>query len=1144
MKNREIYFVDPSTRKLVNEGVASVNDETTDQAMAVLRYELETFVCDGQYARGMEHILETFLKNVNQAQQPAVWVSGFYGSGKSHLVKMLRALWVDTPLPDGATARSIARLPQNIVDLLKELSTRGKQGGLHAASGTLGAGASGSVRLALLSVLFKSAGLPQQYPLARFVMWLRSEGIYDTVRDAVAAGGHDWQEELDNFYVAEGLHEALVQTKPKLFPTTTACVETLNNLYPFVRDISSDDMIKAIRQALAKDGLFPLTLVVLDEVQQFIGGDSQRSMDVQEAVEACCKNIGGKLLFIGTGQTAVTGTSNLKRLEGRFTVRIELSDADVEAVIRQVVLAKRPDSIQPIEAVMQKNLGEISRHLSGTSIGHRQEDIGYFSQDYPILPVRRRFWEHTFRVLDQTGTESQLRNQLSMIHRVIQTNLDAKIGSVIPADYLYFDSADKLLQSRVLPRKVHEKTMKWLKGTAEEQLTARACGIVFLITKLAGSNNEVGIKATVDTIADLLVDDLSAGSSQLRTRLPALLDSCDLLMRVGDQYRIQTEESAAWNDDFLSQRNQLANESHRIDAERDDRVRRRFGEVVKRLSLVQGQSKVSRDIHPVFEASLPRDAAQCVTVWVRDGWSIDENSVRADARQAGNQSPIVYVFIPKRSADDLRHQLVDFKAALATLEKRGAPNTPEGSEARSAMETTRQTAEAKVRELIDDAFSGARVFQAGGTEITGNDLPGMIHEAAEKALQRLYPSFAIADHDGWGKAYAAAKKGAPDALKSVSFDGDPAQHPVCKLILAFIGPGKRGAEVRAHFEGATYGWSGDAVDGGLQVLLIAGQIRASDERGGPIDPRELDRKAIGKVTFKVEATTVTTPQRIQIRKVLQLLGVQAKQGEELAQVPAFIQRAIDLANRAGGQAPRPELPNIDSLEEIRLSAGNEQLMAIYNRRDELKESFAKWQAQAERTADRWPVWLKLQSLLKHAGPLPEATTLAAQAASIENHRLLLADPDPITPMVQTLTQSLRDELNRLAKRLETEVESNFEVVEKDPHWQQLEPEQRNELLASQGLTLGQRPEIKVQTDSDIVATLDRVSLSSLRDRVVAIPSRFQQVQREAATLLEPEVTFVSLPRRTMKNTEEIDAWLGEVKQRLTEALDKGPVGVQ
>jgi hypothetical protein len=178
MNNRQIYLKDPSTTKLVNGGVANVNDDMTDQALEILRYELETFVCDGQYERGLEYILETYLRNISQAQQPAVWVSGFYGSGKSHLVKMLRALCSDTNFADGATARGIANLPQNIDDLLMELSMEGKRhGGLHAASGTLGASASGSVRLALLGIIFKSVGLPEKYPVARFVMWLKSEQI-------------------------------------------------------------------------------------------------------------------------------------------------------------------------------------------------------------------------------------------------------------------------------------------------------------------------------------------------------------------------------------------------------------------------------------------------------------------------------------------------------------------------------------------------------------------------------------------------------------------------------------------------------------------------------------------------------------------------------------------------------------------------------------------------------------------------------------------------------------------------------------------------------------------------------------------------------------------------------------------------------
>jgi hypothetical protein len=1144
--NRDIYQKDPLIRKLVNEGVASVNDEKTKEALWVLRYELDTFVCDGQYEKGLVHILETYLKNIDQAQQPGVWVSGFFGSGKSHLVKMLRALWVDSAFDDGATARGIANLPQGVSDQLKELSIQAKRhGGLHAASGTLGSSSRDkSVRMALLGILFKSVGLPEQYPVARFVMWLQHEGIYDVVRGHVETSGFDWDEELDNFHVAEGLRAALVRTKPNLFISLASCGDALVQQYRNEQDVSNADMLKAIRQALTRDGKFPLTLVVLDEVQQYIGEDSQRSIDVQEVVEACCKSIGAKMLFIGTGQTAVTGTANLKKLEGRFTVRVELSDADVDAVIRKVILAKKPEAMAPVEAVMQTNLGEISRHLAGTTLGHRAEDMPFFPQDYPILPVRRRLWEMTLRVLDQTGTDSQLRNQLSMIHKVIQTNVEAPVGSVVPADFLYFDAADKLLQSRILPRKVHDRTLVWAKGTADQRLMARSCGLVFLINKLASSNHEIGIRATVDTLADLLVEDLTQGSSTLRGKLPSLLDKCELLMKVGDEYRIQTEESAAWNDEFLSQRNSLANEAHRVDAERDDRIRKRFGELVRKLSLTQGTSKVTRDLYPVFDARLPGDASEKVCVWVRDGWSTDENSVRADARQAGNASPTLFLYIPKRSADDLRHYLIDFKAASATLDKRGVPNTAEGTEARSAMETTKQTAEGKIRELLQEAFSGTRVFQGGGNEILGTDLKEMTLEAANNALQRLYPQFHIADHAGWPKVYEKAQKGAPDALKSVGDDGEPAKNPVCKAILACIAGGKKGIDIREHFEGASYGWPGDAVDGGLQVLLMAGLIRAQNEKGQTIDPKDLERKVIGKTLFKVESATVSAAQRIQIRKVQQQVGLTAKPGEELSCVPPFLASAQGLAERAGGDAPRPARPETKGLEEIRLTAGNEQLLALYNQRDELSAAIATWKQLAERIDKRLPVWNNLKRLLVQAHGLSGAEVLVAQVTHLEQQRQLLAEPDPITPLVASLTQLLRDELNRLHADYQRRHQNGMARLSADANWRQLEPEQRNSLLADQKLALVHEPKVQVATTDEVLATVDHLSLSSFADRVAAIDSRFEAVAAAAAELCEPEIQFIALPRRTLKTDLEIDDWLAEVEQKLKVAVKDGPIVIR
>ncbi len=1145
MKNRDVYQKDPAAQKLVNEGVASVSFEKTKEALAVLRYELETFVCSGQYEKGMSHILETYLKNIEQAQQPAVWVSGFYGSGKSHLVKMLHALWADTAFEDGATARGIADLPQNIRDSLKELSIRAKRyGGLHAASGTLGAGAGKSVRLALLRIIFKSAGLPELYHVARFVMWLKKEDIYDQVRACVEKDGLDWNEELDNLQVAEGLHKALVQTKPDIFPSAASCVQTLNNLYSYDRDVTSDEMLKAIRQALTKDGKFPLTLVVLDEVQQYIGEDSQRSLEVQEAVESCCRNFGGKLLFIGTGQTAVTGTSNLKKLEGRFTIRVELSDADVDAVIRQVILAKKPEAKKPLEELLEKNQGEISRHLAGTTISHEQGDIARFSQDYPILPVRRRFWERTHRVLDRTGTDSQLRNQLSMVHKAIQINLDDPLGHVVPADFLFFDSADKLLQSRILPRKIHEKTMTWSKGLEEEKLMARACGLIFLINKLSGQNNEIGIRATADTVADLLVEDISQGSSRLRGTLPGMLDRCELLMKVGDEYRIQTEESAAWNDEFQSQCSFLFNESHRLEAERNERLRKKFGEITKTLSLTQGESRVTRETFPIFDSFLPSDADRRIYIWIRDGWTTDENSFLADARQAGNRSPVVYVYIPKRSADDIRRHLIDYKAACATLDKRGIPNSPEGTEARAAMETIRQSADSRINALLEEALSGARVFQGGGNEILGKGLKEMVLEASSNALLRLYPQFGTADHQGWPKVYEKAKAGAPDALKSVGYEGDPGRNTVCGAILGILGGDKKGTEIRTTFESAPFGWPGDAVDGGLQVLLVAGMVRALDDKGQQVDPKELERKTIGKMHFKVESTTVRTAQRIEIRKLMQKAGISAKPDEESASVQDFLMKITELAENAGGEAPKPVRSDIGYIKEIRRTAGNEQLLALYNMREDIGVNIEKWKALAEQINKRIPKWEALKRLAQHASLLADAAVITSQVQTIEQQRQLLEEPDPITPVATGITQLLRDELNKLDKKYSLQYEKGLEGLEKDQNWRQLDPEQQDQLLSECSLGGENRPNVKVQSTGDVLATLDSCPLSTFTDRVAAMSGRFSEVHKRAAEMCEPKAQFVQLPRRTLKNGEEIDAWVAEVREELETALQNGPVVIQ
>ncbi len=485
MKNQEIYQKDPLINRLANNGVAEVAEDHSQAAQEILRYELETFVCDGQYEKGLEKILQTFLDNLGAAEQPGVWISGFYGSGKSHLAKMLRSLWVDEPFVDGATARSMTQLPNGVNDLLKELSTQGKRlGGLHAAAGKLGAGANDNVRLALLGMVFKSSELPEQVHQARFVMWLKEEGLYDALATELESAGESLEAELPHLYVSPVLAKALLKVYPDLASTTQEVRQLLKAQFPTVTDVTNDEMVVAIKVALSVDGNFPLTLIVIDEVQQYIGNDVDKVYRVQEVTETCCKRFGGRLLFVGTGQMALSGTRDLQKLMGRFPVPIALSDADVDRVIRKIILAKKQSAVPLVQGVLTKNLGEVSRHLRGTKLEHRNDDEAVMVADYPILPTRRRLWERLLRTVDTTGTVAQLRNQLRIVHEAAQASAADDVGFVVSGQFIYDQIAPNLLQTAVMSREVYEHIQRFSNGDANDKLKADLLKLIFMINKL------------------------------------------------------------------------------------------------------------------------------------------------------------------------------------------------------------------------------------------------------------------------------------------------------------------------------------------------------------------------------------------------------------------------------------------------------------------------------------------------------------------------------------------------------------------------------------------------------------------------------------------------------------------------------------
>ena len=1146
MKNRDIYQRDPGKITLLNNGVATMTDALTDDERRTLRFELEHFVCEGEYQRGLVRILESYVSNQGQPEQPAAWVSGFFGSGKSHLAKMLRFLWTDYTFPeDGASARGLARLPTDVQDVLKEITTLGRRTvGLHAAAGTLGAGAGDSVRLSLLGIVFKSADLPESYPQARFCVWLRKSCIYDRVRAAVEAEGRDFRRELNDMYVSPLIARGLLAADPDFAANEKDARAALRTQFPKPRDITTDEFVTALQDALAPDGEIPCTVVILDEVQQYIGDDTGRSYVVQEVVEACSKRFGDRLLFLGTGQTALSGTPALQRLQGRFTVNVELSDTDVETVTRRVVLAKRLDRINDVKSMLDGNAGELDRHLVGTRIGPRSEDRSVLVEDYPLLPVRRRFWEHALRAVDRAGTAGQLRTQLRIVYDAIRRTADEPLGTVVPADFLFEEISANLLQSGVLLREVNETIAGQDDGSPDGRLKSRLCALVFLIRKLPREAGvDIGVRATAEVLVDLLVKDLASDGASLRGRLPRLLDElvvAGTLVKLDDEYSLQTRESSEWEAEFRNRQTMLVDDPTRMSSKRAQLLGVAVQESIGTVRLLHGQCKEPRKLALHFGAEPPQGAAHEIPVWIRDGWGVDEKSVLAEARADGTDSPIIHGFVPKSRADALARVVAAQSAAKDTLEFKGVPTTPEGIEARQGMETRLAEAGNSLRALVAEVVDGAKVYQGGGSERLEATLPDKVKEAASASLDRLFHDFKDADDHRWPKVIERARRGAEHPLETLDYSGRTEDHPVCSAVLSLVGSGKKGKEVRTHFSSPPYGWSRDAVDAALISLFGTGHLRAT-VNGSPLKPGQLDQAKISGTDFRVESATINTRQRLKVRKLFTTAGVACNPNEEAAAAGEFLGRLGDIARRAGGEAPLPECPDASHLLDLQSLAGNEQLVGILNRHDELLRNIEDWTRAGGLAEKRLPAYQRLQALARYADGLDAAREVQPQVEAIAANRNLLAATDPVPDLIKALADGLRAALTETEKHYAGVYDEESTRLESAESWQKIEQSDRDRILNA--LNTAKATKGATGTEQEVLASVERISLDAWRTRTAALPQLFAEARIRADKLVEPKTQHVKLDSATLRTTEDVKAWVTKTERELLDKLEQGPIVV-
>ncbi|NLA16135.1 MAG: BREX system P-loop protein BrxC [Bacteroidales bacterium] len=350
-----------------------------------------------------EKIGDLFSQYGNTKTVNGVWIHGFFGSGKSHLLKMLSYVFGNKKLECGtsvahifaskttdefikADIHRIASIPSESI-----LFNIDQQAIISHNENK------DSVLLVFYKMFYDHLGFYGAYPhIAEFEWWLRFEkNIYTEFKEQfLVQTGMEWADARRNYYdpdVTDGLSAALanlLKREEKEYNSILEDIEKRQNL-------SIDHLAGLVAEYInTKPRNFHLNFFV-DEVGQYIAGDETMMLNLQTIAESLATATGHKSWIFATAQSQIEGlgedlkwTQDYARILGRFKVKISLSSANVDEVIEKRLLDKKKEHIPSLKKLYNKEKALINTIISSTDGGMpivAYKDEEDFVLKYPFL---------------------------------------------------------------------------------------------------------------------------------------------------------------------------------------------------------------------------------------------------------------------------------------------------------------------------------------------------------------------------------------------------------------------------------------------------------------------------------------------------------------------------------------------------------------------------------------------------------------------------------------------------------------------------------------------------------------------------------------------------------------------------------------
>ncbi len=533
------------------EGVIKADDE------AGLRLEIEEYVLTNEVEKRLESFLDAYN---NYEGANGVWVSGFFGSGKSHLLKMLAMLLENRKIDGtGTLDLFLPKCGDNEIlrgDLKRAVGIPSKSilFNIDQKADVISKTEIDALLAVFVKVFDEMCGYyGKQGHIAQFERDLDSRGFYEQFKAAYESNaGRGW---------LKGREQALLEGKhiAKAYAAVTGGSESAavgildkyRSQYRVSIEDFADQVLAYVERQLAEGGHkdFRLNFFV-DEVGQYIADNIKLMTNLQTIAESLATKCRGRAWVIVTAQEdmgTVVGEmdqqkgNDFTKIQARFANRMKLTSADVAEVIQKRLLTKNEEGVRLLSDIyhaQSNNFKTLFDFADGSQSFRNFQDREHFIHSYPFIPYQFSLFQAAIQNLSLhnafEGRHSSVgeRSMLGVFQHVAIRIADHEIGQLATFD-LMFEGIRTALKSQI------QRAVIQSENHLGDNFAIRLLKALFLVKYVKE------FKPTLRNLCVLMLDGFDQDLPALRKRVEAalsLLEQQTYIQRNGDLYEYLTDE--------------------------------------------------------------------------------------------------------------------------------------------------------------------------------------------------------------------------------------------------------------------------------------------------------------------------------------------------------------------------------------------------------------------------------------------------------------------------------------------------------------------------------------------------------------------------------------------------------------------------